>query len=174
MIKIKNKKILVLVVLVAIFCTVGILEKFNVIDLFKSSNSSQGPTEEEKATERKVNADNKQKFIESGSKTDDPQSSQGAPPSDKTIEISAKQENNNTVTVFTKLKGYNSGSCELTITNGSESSTQKADIFYQPEYSSCAGFSVPIDPIGKGKWTIKLAASSGGITESKTINYEVK
>ncbi|HSX27602.1 MAG TPA: hypothetical protein VLG25_02370 [Patescibacteria group bacterium] len=90
------------------------------------------------------------------------------------IVLSARQESNGTVTVFTKLYNVSSGTCSLLVTNGYKQTTQTAEIIYQPEYSTCAGFSVPISKLGAGNWTIKLTVTHSDQTKTNSINYEVK
>lgn len=167
----KNKKLLVAAaIIVGLMLLALILEKTHVINLYhKTPTSSQnGPTPEQKQQESQTNADAKKEVIEKGNS--DPSVTNPA----KSIDLSARQEANNTVTVFTKLPGYSSGSCDLTVSNGAKTSTQSVQLLFQPEFSTCAGFSVPIGPLGKGTWNIKLAVTSGGSTESKSISYEVK
>ena len=169
----KNKKLLIILgALIGLVILIAILEKTRVINLYqKAPDPVQGPTEEQKRQESEVNSDTKERFIEGQPKEDST-----TPPSNqsKSVELSAKQETNNTVTVFTKLIGYNNGSCELISANGAKTNTQTAEVLYQPEFSACAGFSVPIDALGKGTWTIQLSVTSNGTTENKTISYEVK
>ena len=157
-----------------LFLIIFVLEKTNTIDIFKSSATpvslSDGPTDEQRQQEAKAAANTKKQLIDSqkdgpGSNTPASDSTQSS-----TVDLSAKQESNNTVTVFTKLAGYSSGSCVLVLTNGSKSTTQTAAIIYQPEFSSCAGFSVPIDLLGKGDWSLTLTVTSNGTSESKTIS----
>jgi len=150
-----------------------VLEKTHVIDFFKApASDSQGPTVEQQKQEIDANAAKKKEAIENDPKTDS--SSPSAPGPGPSIDLSARQEDNNTVTVFTKLYGYSDGSCELVVTNAGKTSTQTADAMYQPEFSSCAGFSVPVGPLGKGIWSIKLSVISSSATYDKTISLEVK
>ncbi len=168
----KNKKVLFIIgAIIGLAVLALILEKTHVINLYHKNMpvASQGPTAEQKQQESQVNSDTKKQFIDAQS--DDTNST---PAPNKSIELTAQQETNNTVTVFTKLPGYSSGTCALTVANGTKTTTQSANVVFQPEYSSCAGFSVPIDSVGKGVWTIKLAVTSNGAIESKAISYEVK
>lgn len=173
----KNKKILISVTaLFAIALLLVMLEKTNVTNFIKrpiNAGVTNGPTEEQKKQEAESNADTKKELITGQDKPEGPTSGDVST-FEKSIELSTKQENNNTVTIFTELQGYNSGSCELTVTNAGKTTTQAAPIMYQPEFSSCAGFSVPIDALGKGNWNIKLSAVSGGKINSKTIQAEVR
>jgi hypothetical protein len=160
-----------LIAIVIVLLVLVTLEKTNVIDFIKApTGTTQGPTPKELEQEASVDAAKKKDFIENTPKTDQPTSTSVA---DASIEINARQEANNTVTVFTKLYGYSSGTCELVITNGTKITTQTANAMYQPEFSSCEGFSAPIDPLGKGAWTIKLSVTSAGTTKDKTISFEV-
>lgn len=171
----KNKNILIILgVFVGLLVVFVLLEMSNIINLYNKEPrvNTKGPTAEQKLQDSKINADAKQQLIEE--KVPDNNSIPTNDVAGKTIELSAKQETNNTVTVFTKLHGYSDGSCQLTVTNGPQANSQTAPIMYQPEFSSCAGFSVPIDSVGKGSWSIKLTATSKGTTDTKTISFEVK
>lgn len=174
----KNRLLLAPLALLAIVLIFVFLERSGVTNLSSLSTdtaATSGPTEEQKKQEANINAANKQQFIEGQAQK--PNSSNqidtNAPTPGKTIELSAKQEANDTVTVFTKLPGYSSGTCNLKVTNGGNTVNQTAPLMYQAEYSTCAGFSVPVSDLGSGTWSIRLAATSNGTTESKIITFEV-
>lgn len=78
-----------------------------------------------------------------------------------------------TVVITTKLVGYSDGTCTLDVTNGAKTNTQTANVIYAPNYSTCAGFTVPKSSLGSGNWNIALSVLSGGNTTSKTVTYEV-
>lgn len=90
------------------------------------------------------------------------------------VEITAKQEENNTITIFTKLQGFSDGTCTATLRNGSKVIKLTANIIYQSEFSTCAGFSVPVNNLGNGIWQINITASSTNNNASSDINFEVK
>lgn len=137
--------------------------------------STDGPTPEQQKEMQKVDNDKKKSFAEETKDVDNPGVTIPTPSSPDTIELSASKTDASTVTVFTKLKNYASGNCELTVTNGTKTHSATAQILYQPEYSSCAGFSVPLSELGTGTWTIKLAATpTGAQAVTKTITLEVK
>lgn len=100
-------------------------------------------------------------------------SAYSTPTSADSIVLGVSQNNPNVV-VTTKLYGYSDGACILSASNGDKSTTQSAPVMFQPEYSTCAGFSVPIEQLGNGTWTVKLSVTSGGKTLSKEMSYEVK
>jgi hypothetical protein len=136
------------------------------------SDSSQQSTQEsdnsKNAQEQQTTYNqNKQALIESETPTD-------ATDSQKKIIMASKQEDNGTLTIFTKLYGYSDGVCTLKVSNGSHTSSQTASIIFQSEYSTCAGFSVPIAENGTGTWTIDLIASSNGQSDTEQILVEVK
>lgn len=93
--------------------------------------------------------------------------------SNNNVSLTVKKSDSSSVTVITKLVNYSDGACSLTVTNGSKTVTQNAQVVYAPDYSSCAGFSVPISSLGTGTWSISLAVTSGGVTTTKTTTYEV-
>ena len=118
-----------------------------------------------------ANAQAKKSAVESSkSATDQTSNSTGSTNTSNITSLTARQETNGTVTVFTKLNPSITGSCSLTTTNGSKSNAQKADVIYQSEFSSCAGFSVPISGLGAGTWNIQLTVGSS----VKSIQLGVK
>lgn len=79
-----------------------------------------------------------------------------------------------TVILRTSLGSVSAGTCSLAITNGNITKDYTTDILYQPQNSSCAGFSVPVSDIGRGKWTLKLTVLSNNQTATKEITHTVK
>lgn len=96
------------------------------------------------------------------------------PSSSSAITITASQTNSTEVAISTKLAGYSDGTCNLTISNGNKTTTQSAQVMFEKQFSTCAGFTVPISTVGTGTWNVKLDVISGGTTTSKTISAEVK
>ncbi len=90
------------------------------------------------------------------------------------IELSATQDDSNTVTIVAKLYGASDGTCDVAVSNGAKKVSKTAEVIYQPAYSTCAGFSVEKDELGPGTWNIKLVVSSGSNTYSETASVEVK
>lgn len=179
MVKRKNKKnkkyvLYISAILVALVLLLALLEKFHVTNFFKANlpatSSNSGPTTDEKASEAKVNAEVKQQSI-----ADD--NGQTAPTTNntsaQTIDLSAKEESTTSVTILSKLYNYSDGTCDLSITNDNMSFTDSADVIYQPEFSSCAGFSVPIEKLGTGSWSIIIKVTSNSKSTTKTITFKV-
>lgn len=160
-----TKKILLIAGVVALLSlvTLAVLEKTQVTDFIKSSptTADSGPTKEERQTQDKTEQDQKQDFIESP----DPIPPQ---PSTPELELTARQEVDKSVTVLSKIRNAANGTCNLTITNDASSYTQSADIIYQPDFSSCAGFSIPQNKLGPGEWTIKLSVTTTETLEKVT------
>ena len=93
-------------------------------------------------------------------------------PTSQQIELRAETAGQ-AVTVYTKLAHASSGTCSLRIRNGEREQQQTAAIIYQPEFSSCAGFSIPVAPLGQGQWQIELTVTTDGTTLTKTITHKV-
>lgn len=100
--------------------------------------------------------------------------SYNAPTSDKGIAIIATQANSSEEIITTKLTGYSDGTCSLTVSSNGKTTNQSAPVMFEKEFSTCAGFTVPISALGPGSWNIKLDVLSGRNTTSKTITSEVK
>lgn len=174
--KVKKALIFTLASVLAIILLFAVLEKTNTIDIFKSSSvtdtATDELTEEEKRQTAEAEAEEKQQLIDNqkdGTGTSAPEPATGS----SSITLNAQQETNGSVTVFTKLAGYSSGSCDLLVTNQGKSTTQSASVIYQPEFSTCAGFTVSKDALGTGTWNIKLSVTANGKTESNNISFEV-
>ncbi|MFZ1483655.1 MAG: hypothetical protein WAS36_01440 [Candidatus Saccharimonadales bacterium] len=172
----KNIWLLLLATVLLVLLVVAVLEKTNTINLFGSSasdTSANGPTAEQKAEEEKTNADAKQEYLDDTYKDKDDQPAP-IPADDPSLTVTAKQEGSS-VTVLTKIQSVAEGNCTLTATNGSKTTSQEAAVIYQPEFSSCAGFGVPISSLGSGTWSIKLTVTpTGGAAISKSTTLEVK
>ena len=85
-------------------------------------------------------------------------------------------QDGDSVTIIVKLKeqGYSQGKCSLTVAANGKKVAQNADIIYQPEYSTCAGFSVPVSSVGGGQWTISLSVTPlNGKPITKTLTKEI-
>jgi hypothetical protein len=138
-----------------------------------SANSDQSENTNAQATEQDTDAKNKQDFLDAQKDTEEnttpPETDSASKP---TISIDIKDEQNGTVTIFTKLVDVPSGSCTLTIKNGTTQKSYTAAVIYQPDYSSCAGFSVSKTDIGSGTWAVQLEVEVDGnrYTKEATTN----
>lgn len=162
------------------------LEKFNITNItnVSSGSSSQdsnggntGPTEEEAAMQAQLEADQKQNYLDSLNSADNnPASSSGSQTNtdSATLNISANQDSN-TITVLTQIQGIAEGTCRLSASNDSKTTVQSAQIIYQPEFSSCAGFSVDSSALGAGAWIISVTVTpTNGPTITQSTSLEVK
>ncbi len=149
---------------------------------------SDEPTPTQKQTQHKTDAATKESFLDNNTDhnttnakdTSQQRTTQAqpapVPASAKHIDLSAEQSGE-TVVVTTKLReqGFSSGQCVLTVTSGGQRSEQHAAIIYQPEYSTCAGFSLPARSLPKGTWHISLAVTPlGGKALTKTLDKEIR
>jgi hypothetical protein len=162
---------------VSVIVLLILLEVTNVTHFYTKDRPISKPvtafdtsTPEQKEQDAETNAANKKDIAE---KNDGQPEHSTDTNTDKSIAMSAQKETNGSVTVFTKLYAYSSGTCSLIATNGSSTATYNADVIYAPEYSSCAGFSIPISSLGAGDWTLNLSVTSNGSTATKSIMYKV-
>lgn len=110
---------------------------------------------------------NKEETINSDPSSETPDASSGK------VVITATQEGDS-VTVISKLYAFSSGTCALQVSNGGKTYTDTATIIYQPSYSTCAGFSIPVAELGKGTWNIKITAKLGSDAKDETTSIVVK
>lgn len=167
-----------LVLVLAGAVTLVILEKTKTTDFIKMpvATPQSGPTKEQSEQQQKAEISAKQQFIDTTDATGKPlpdTTTTTAQPT-ATVELTAKQDGSS-VTVLTKMQNISDGTCRLTVTNGAKSSTQTARVIYQPEFASCAGFSVPVSTLGTGSWNISLTVTpSSGAETLKTTTLVVQ
>lgn len=184
-----KQKIVVLSVLASLLivgASLFTLEKLHVTHFFTKSSNQLSADEKKAALAQKaaVNNATSSKTTNSSStgsgttnsstaQTSTGQSTYKTPVTNSNITLTADKTSDSSVTIYTQLKDYSDGTCTLTVTNGSQTNTQTAPVMYQPQYATCAGFSVPVGNLGTGTWTITLSVISGGTTIDKTITYVV-
>ena len=144
------------------------------------SNSPESVSEPDTSTTdsaatKQQNIDNKENFI-NNVELPEQNSEPGSKRVDKSSVMSMNlSQENSEVIVSTKLPDFSEGTCDLAITNGSKTYSDSANILYQPSYSSCMGFNVPIAKLGGyGTWTISLEAKGSSAYGLITKNIEVK
>jgi len=165
----RNPLVWLIALLLVLALVLFILEKTRVTNFIQTPGSKE-VTPQQAADQKKADDARKQDFIE---KSPEPTPTP-LPQDSDAITLSAAQEGSS-VNILTKLKGFSSGSCELLASNGTKTHTATADIIYQPEFSSCAGFSIPVAQLGAGSWSIVLNATpTGGSVITKTTSVEVK
>jgi hypothetical protein len=166
--------IAVLFVIVLAGITLFISEKTHRTDVLripgrKSSAATTGPTNEEQATRAKTDAESKQQYLDKATAQNQIQTTQPDVVS-TTLNLTATQSDNR-VTVLTKIHGVSAGSCTLAVANSSKTTEQTVQIIYQPEFSSCAGFSLPVSAVGTGTWniTVKITSDKGDAVQQSTL-----
>lgn len=171
----RNKKKL-LIALAIVFVVVGA----GLVYLKHTSSKEESTiSQEDQESVNEANAETKQALIESkdGDSSSKDNSSGGSSNSstDRSITLSPSQSSpGGDVVVLTKLYGYGDGTCTLTSTNSGSSDTQTAEVIYQDNFSSCAGFTVSYAALGKGTWSISLNVKSSSGTGTQTASVEVR
>lgn len=177
--KISHKKILLWLIasFLAVILVLLVLEKTGVINLIHPKETSAtvtGPTGEQKASENKANNQQKQVYLDGIYKDDSGSKSTVQPTVTPTVTVSAERQGS-AVIILSKIQSVAEGSCRLVVTNSGKTTEQTAQVIYQPEFSSCAGFSVPVTALGSGSWNITVVVNPVGSGEiSGTISLEVK
>ncbi|MDQ5963583.1 MAG: hypothetical protein QG629_665 [Patescibacteria group bacterium] len=157
----------ILVALVGVLVVFGVLLFLEKTDRLHLFHNHPGPSKQQQEQEHKANAEKKQSYLDQayGKNPEQPEkgsaSSGDTTPSPSSVEISTKQ-NGSSVLILAKMQNVPTGTCKLSVTNGSQSIAQSAKIIYQPEFSSCAGFTVPVSGLGTGDWSVVLEAQTDG------------
>lgn len=170
-----KKKLLVtlLATLLLIVTSLALLEKFNVINMFSpplGDVSTKGPTPEEIEQEKMTNAEAKQEYLDDVYRDDENRSTPTSN-DEPGLTVTGRQDGSS-VTILARIQSVADGKCVLSATNGTKNIMQEAAVIYQPEFSSCAGFSEPVDSLGTGLWAIKLTIypiGSDAISKSTTV-----
>ena len=72
---------------------------------------------------------------------------------------------NGTLMIRTTInQTLSSGTCQLTLSNGSKTVTRSSNIAQNPSSSTCEGFDLPTSELGSGNWTITITVTSGDRT----------
>lgn len=134
----------------------------------RSDNKSIPSTQQNASEQPKTDVDTKKNYVDSNLHNNN--NEQPTAP-DVLILMDSYLYSAEIVVVSTKLGTVPDGTCTLTVTNGEKQNTQTADVIYQPTYSMCAGFSVPISKLGSGTWNMALKVDTRGrqLTTNRTM-----
>jgi cytoskeletal protein RodZ len=132
-----------------------------------NSNSSTANGQSSDTEQKQQAADDEAKNTSNGTT-----SPSGPSFSDSNISFTA-DASNNLLVITTKLQAFSgTGTCTLELKNGDLSVTESAQVIYQEEYSSCAGFSIPLSKLSKnGTWSLKISVTTPSGTFSKIGTY---
>ena len=166
----QSKPLYLILALLIIAFLAGALYYYN----YRTNNAAtiDGPTAEEQKQATDIDNQKKKELTEN-TVNNTPIPPPSTPPTNANIELTAKEESNDTVTITSKLAGVSSGTCNIEISNGATKISRQVAVIYQPEFSTCAGFSIPISELGTGLWNILLTVNSPTGSSSKTINLKV-
>jgi|GEM_PF-6178575 hypothetical protein len=169
-----TKQIILQIIIPVLIVTTGIVVSILIVTKDDEPDESFcGTTQLEQSKQDDLDA--KKDFIDSQNDDNNNEEDDTTLPTPISItKLSAQKEQNNTVTILTSLLNITKGECKLSITNGSNNYAKTVNILYQSEYSLCAGFSVPINDLGPGKWQISLEVTSfDNNKQTKSMTYEV-
>lgn len=154
------------------------LEQMNITDLIHKTPDSKtphftSPTKAEAEKQASESATEKQSYLDSTKNDTMNSNSSSAPISSPTSDFTlTSSQSGDIVTILTKARGISGGECKMTVTKGTNTHSQSATLIYQPEFSSCAGFSISRDALGAGSWTVSVTitpTNSTAITKSLTL-----
>ena len=167
---IRKKLFIATSILIGFILISVVLEVTGVTHFFSSPNTQTI----DQSKEAETNSDNKQNFINGKSNDTNTDNSTIPESTSDDIMISARKETDGSVTIFTELRNFSDGTCDLTIDNGSDTYTQAAPVLYQDSFSTCEGFSIPANTLADGTWQILLTVISKGKENTKTISAEIQ
>ena len=146
-----------------IFSYKDLLDKFGIVTIFPRNNIpdiSKEPLKEEKEQESHNSSTEKESLLDAAKDNQSQGTTVPTPTSNANISLSINKEGGDVI-IIAKLKeqGFSEGQCKLLVSANSKTVEQSAEIIYQPEYSTCSGFSVPLSSLGSGTWNIKLSVT---------------
>lgn len=181
----KSKKILIISAVIVLLLGTGTAAYFVLTKNSKdetSQSSEEAPEEGNSTADIETDTDDINKNISQ----EENNSAEEAPvPHEKEKEISQPYEGKDinstgtlsgaithisvadgTVIVRTNIdQSLSSGTCSLTLKNGSKSVTKSAPIAQNPSSSTCQGFNIPVSELSNGKWSIAIT-----VTDSQNNN----
>lgn len=168
-----NKKIVPIVVISAVL--ILILGALYVFVVRGYAPWSDGQDQNQSPTQEQIDSANttKQETIEgsdaSSSSSKNPQTDNQ--PSRNDIKASIPYADASRITVL--IEGVLEGTCTLTLSNGSNTTTQTVDIQAGPSSSTCKGFS--FNPaLTSGSWRASVSVTAGTLTGSAEKVIEVR
>lgn len=182
----KNTKLIIFVVALAVIAGIALatyIYKQQPQNASTSSNSTQTKPSDQQGNQKdpatngqSSDSDQKQQAAddEANNKPSDGSAVTPNSPTFSNDSISfTTQTSNDSLVVVTKLQSFSgSGTCTIALKNGSSSVTESAQVIYQEEYSSCAGFSIPLSKLQQsGTWNITLSVTTSKGTFSKAGTY---
>lgn len=165
-----TKRILIIVgsLLLLAFAGIGTYAYMNQGDEESSGTDTVEPAPSELSDE---DARDKEQFVEESERAE------SSPDADErqsiTVEVDTYQQGDEVV-YQTKVRGASDGTCALDATNGSRQISRSAEIMYQAQYSTCAGFSIPVSELGSGTWQLVLNVKSGDSRTRVTSSVRVE
>lgn len=134
------------------------------------NESTKKQTEQEDAEQAK-SSDNK-----NSNQTQQPSQQSTAQPSKVSINITNASQQGGTLVINGLVSGATSGTCNLTLTNGSTKIQKAAAVGFQVSYYICQGYNIDVSEINpKGEWTatINLTSPNGTAqSESRKVNVQ--
>lgn len=165
----KNTAKIVTIILLVTLLGAGSIYALKPWSLFSPQAETNGNSGQDQSVPIVDDGGKKEKTIKDGGSDYN-----GAPPADIDSIVMSTEQQQGSLILFTKLYGYSDGVCTLRVTSSSYASEQSASVGYQPEYSTCAGFSISIDQHGTGIWQLELTVTSKGTSVSKVMSVDVK
>lgn len=165
----KKRNILIAIAVLALIGGVASYAIYTGDQRQTDQNDTTGLSPVDRAKEADLNATKKEEFIE---KEMQEKSSEPEKVTDNDIFLGVEDQGENAV-ITTNLASVTAGTCKLVIKNGSQTYSETVDIIYAPEYSICAGFTVPKSKLGSGTWNIDLEVTSGTQILTKTIQHNL-
>lgn len=177
----KNSKKTILVI-IAIIVLAAISGTATAYFVHKSNSSTSTGTNSENSSDNNTSGESSNPGLDPGSKEEfldnesGNENSGATPPSFNSDNIIIESsQSNSSVTILAKMTGFTgSGTCTLKVTKGPATVSESAEIIYQPEYSTCAGFSIDKNRLSPGTWSLSLSVSVEGKAYSQTGEFKIK
>jgi flagellar basal body-associated protein FliL len=177
----KSKKIYIIITIIAVFVAAlsyyifamnGSIFGWKFKKADDSSINLAPPTDEQTKAGQQV----KQETIENNQGK--PNSSDDTPDTTTSdtlsVGFSAVNQNDNKLQVRIMVQEVpSSGTCTLTLTNGSQTVTKTASVYPTAAISTCQGFDVPVSELSSGAWSVTVDVVSGTKNGRVTTSFQI-
>ncbi len=159
-----STKVKVVAISVALVCVAGTGLVYSLTQNSDNKKEAQGSTTATTISGDTTSGGN-------ATKSQNQSSSGGSNPQDgvKLEIIDTHQQENGDLVIQTSISGTSTGTCKLVLSKGSSTVSKTASVLYQPSFSTCTGFTIPINELASGgAWKIVLTLELDGKTLATT------
>lgn len=161
-----NQKIIIAIIVVLV-AVIAIAVFFILPKIFKPETAEEKPTDSSQSEEKPETQTPSANTDKDGNPLPDDSNPPKETSDSNQISMHISQENGNVI-ISTNLGYISTGTCLIKTSTGY---SQSATVMFTPEYSTCAGFSIPVSAVGTGNITFTLEVTTADATLVKSQEF---